>query len=237
MTMTGPVDGLDAGSVEDLRRHGRDDIIDALDSAIRAAKADWISQAKQDRAGTVDGTTLGEQIDWRLGSLRQAGEQLLAGVEVSVALTGDEPGQESVTIMGVAVLGRANGSAWEVKLCEVLPRRRLGPRFDAAYAYAAAHHADDTRKGTQIPYLAHLLAVASLVLEMQSDSEDEAIAALLHDVVEDDGGMRAAGEIVRRFGPTCCGSCWPTAIRRRAQAAVARAQGEIRRRASAQGAR
>ena len=76
----------------------------------------------------------------------------------------------------------------------------MSERFDAAFAYASAHHAEQTRKGTQIPYVAHLLAVASLVLEMQSGEEDEAIAALLHDVVEDGGGMRAAGEIMRRFG-------------------------------------
>jgi (p)ppGpp synthase/HD superfamily hydrolase len=76
---------------------------------------------------------------------------------------------------------------------------RLTARFDEALLYATAHHRRQLRKGTTIPYAAHLLAVASIVLEMES-SEDEAIGALLHDVVEDGGGMRALGEIEERFG-------------------------------------
>ena len=66
----------------------------------------------------------------------------------------------------------------------------LTERFDDALHYAIAHHAQQLRKGTPIPYAAHLLAVASLVLEMHGD-EDEAIGALLHDVVEDGGGPTA----------------------------------------------
>lgn len=76
----------------------------------------------------------------------------------------------------------------------------LTERFDAALHYATRHHARQLRKGTPIPYAAHLLACASLVLEMQGD-EDEAIGALLHDVVEDGGGRRALEEISERFGP------------------------------------
>jgi GTP pyrophosphokinase len=76
----------------------------------------------------------------------------------------------------------------------------LTERFDAALHYATRHHARQLRKGTPVPYAAHLLAVASLVLEMHGD-EDEAIAGLLHDVVEDGGGSRALGEIEARFGP------------------------------------
>jgi (p)ppGpp synthase/HD superfamily hydrolase len=76
----------------------------------------------------------------------------------------------------------------------------LGPRFEQALGYAISHHRDDRRKGTQIPYAAHLLAVASIVLEMES-SEDEAIAALLHDVIEDGGGPEAEAEIAAQFGP------------------------------------
>ena len=75
----------------------------------------------------------------------------------------------------------------------------LGPRFEEALGYAIGHHRGDRRKGTAIPYAAHLLAVASLVLEMES-AEDEAIAALLHDVVEDGGGEEAEAEIRARFG-------------------------------------
>ncbi|MCW3010182.1 MAG: hypothetical protein JWO90_586 [Solirubrobacterales bacterium] len=75
----------------------------------------------------------------------------------------------------------------------------LTPRFDAALAYALAHHARQLRKGTPVPYAAHLLACASLVLEMEGD-EDEAIGALLHDVVEDGGGPEALTDIAARFG-------------------------------------
>jgi GTP pyrophosphokinase len=76
----------------------------------------------------------------------------------------------------------------------------LTERFDTALHYATRHHARQLRKGTPVPYTAHLLAVASLVLEMQGD-EDEAIAGLLHDVVEDGGGSKALAEIEQLFGP------------------------------------
>lgn len=75
----------------------------------------------------------------------------------------------------------------------------LTARFDAALHYATRHHARQLRKGTPIPYAAHILAVASLVLEMHGD-EDEAIGALLHDVVEDGGGRAALAEIEASFG-------------------------------------
>jgi GTP pyrophosphokinase len=75
----------------------------------------------------------------------------------------------------------------------------LTTRFDAALHYATRHHARQLRKGTPIPYAAHILAVASLVLEMHGD-EDEAIGGLLHDVVEDGGGRDALAEIAREFG-------------------------------------
>lgn len=75
----------------------------------------------------------------------------------------------------------------------------LTARFDAALHYATAHHGRQLRKGTSIPYAAHVLAVASLALEMNGD-EDEAIGGLLHDVVEDGGGSAALAEIERLFG-------------------------------------
>jgi (p)ppGpp synthase/HD superfamily hydrolase len=62
--------------------------------------------------------------------------------------------------------------------------RRLSARFDQALAYASHLHATQTRKGSRTPYIAHLMGVAALVLE-DGGSEDEAIAALLHDAVED----------------------------------------------------
>jgi (p)ppGpp synthase/HD superfamily hydrolase len=76
----------------------------------------------------------------------------------------------------------------------------LGPRLQRAFRYAAEKHEGQTRKQTAVPFLSHLMAVASLVLEAGGD-EDLAIAALLHDVVEDCGGMPRLREIRRRFGP------------------------------------
>jgi (p)ppGpp synthase/HD superfamily hydrolase len=68
-----------------------------------------------------------------------------------------------------------------------------------AFRYAAAKHAGQTRKQTAVPYLSHLMAVTSLVLEGGGD-EQMAIAALLHDVVEDCGGTPRLREVRRKFG-------------------------------------
>lgn len=76
----------------------------------------------------------------------------------------------------------------------------LSARFDEALVFAVEHHRLQLRKGTPIPYVAHVLAVAALVLEM-GGSEDEAIAGLLHDVIEDGGGVAAENEIREHFGP------------------------------------
>lgn len=75
----------------------------------------------------------------------------------------------------------------------------LGPRFLEAVELAARCHADHTRKGTEIPYLGHLLAVAGLVLQAGGE-EEEAIAALLHDVLEDRRECVTPSEIEERFG-------------------------------------
>lgn len=75
----------------------------------------------------------------------------------------------------------------------------LTARFDDALVLARNLHADQVRKGTAIPYVSHLLAVSSIVLD-HDGTEDEAIAALLHDAVEDQGGDAARTEIRRRFG-------------------------------------
>ena len=75
----------------------------------------------------------------------------------------------------------------------------LTARFDSALVYAAALHREQVRKANDTPYLAHLLAVAAIVIEHGGD-EDEAIAALLHDAVEDQGGQSVADEITVRFG-------------------------------------
>jgi (p)ppGpp synthase/HD superfamily hydrolase len=76
---------------------------------------------------------------------------------------------------------------------------QLTKRFDHAVKFARKAHKTQARKGTEIPYISHLLGVTSIVLEMQG-SEDEAIAALLHDVVEDCGGAPMAERVREKFG-------------------------------------
>jgi hypothetical protein len=72
-------------------------------------------------------------------------------------------------------------------------------RFADAFAYANSAHRGQKRKGTKIPCVSHVLAVASIVLNHGGD-EEEAIAALLHDVPEDCGGRPRLDEIRRQFG-------------------------------------
>jgi HD domain len=71
--------------------------------------------------------------------------------------------------------------------------------FAEALTMAVELHARDVRKGTQIPYVSHLLAVSSLVMELGGD-EHQAIAALLHDAAEDHGGEEMLATIGERFG-------------------------------------
>lgn len=77
--------------------------------------------------------------------------------------------------------------------------RKLGPRFLRAFLWAAEKHSGQTRQASTIPYIAHLMGVASQVLEAGGD-EDLAIAALFGDVVEDCGGAPMLKEVRRRFG-------------------------------------
>jgi (p)ppGpp synthase/HD superfamily hydrolase len=78
---------------------------------------------------------------------------------------------------------------------------KLTPRFDRACSYAREVHDGQARKGSGTPYLGHLLGVASIVLD-DGGSEDEAIAALLHDAAEDQGGRAQLEQIRERFGDT-----------------------------------
>ena len=71
--------------------------------------------------------------------------------------------------------------------------------FEEAFIFANQLHAHQTRKGSDTPYIAHLMSVAALVLESGCD-EDIVIAALLHDAVEDQGGYQTLKEIRQRFG-------------------------------------
>lgn len=75
----------------------------------------------------------------------------------------------------------------------------LTERFDRALTYASELHRSQTRKGSAVPYISHRLGVAALAIEAGAD-EDQAIAALLHDAVEDQGGLPQLEEIRRRFG-------------------------------------
>src|SRR5438477_2738953 len=76
---------------------------------------------------------------------------------------------------------------------------QLTAKFTKGLDYARVLHAADVRKGTTIPYLAHLVAVASIVLE-NGGTEDQAIAALLHDAGEDHGGELRIEAIRAEFG-------------------------------------
>lgn len=75
----------------------------------------------------------------------------------------------------------------------------LSPRFEQALTYASILHCGQFRKATRIPYISHLLSVAALVLE-HGGHEDEAIAALLHDAIEDAGGQPRLEDLRQRFG-------------------------------------
>ena len=75
----------------------------------------------------------------------------------------------------------------------------LTDRFQRALAYSTELHAGQSRKGTSVPYIGHLLSVTGIALEHGAD-EDEAIGALLHDAVEDAGGQPTLMEIRKRFG-------------------------------------
>nr|WP_199292143.1 HD domain-containing protein [Coleofasciculus sp. FACHB-712] len=77
----------------------------------------------------------------------------------------------------------------------------LSQRFTDALTFATALHANQIRKGSGVPYISHLLGVTSIALE-HGANEDEAIAALLHDAIEDQGGAATREEIRRRFGDT-----------------------------------
>lgn len=75
----------------------------------------------------------------------------------------------------------------------------LTDRFDDALSYASCLHREQRRKGSDIPYISHLLSVAALVLE-HGGNEDQAIAGLLHDAAEDQGGSETLEDIRRRYG-------------------------------------
>lgn len=84
-------------------------------------------------------------------------------------------------------------------MADELLKQPLTVRFSAALTLACELHRNQSRKGTQIPYVSHLLSVAAIALE-HGATEDEAIAAVLHDAVEDQGGPPVAARIRAQFG-------------------------------------
>jgi (p)ppGpp synthase/HD superfamily hydrolase len=82
---------------------------------------------------------------------------------------------------------------------ETTAKTLLTTRFEEALIYATRLHSSQLRKGTNTPYVSHLLSVAALVLEDGGD-EEQAIAALLHDAIEDCGGDKTRQEIQQKFG-------------------------------------
>src|SRR5688500_7318395 len=91
----------------------------------------------------------------------------------------------------------------------------LSARFDEALKYAHDVHREQTRKGTAAPYISHLIGVSSIVLD-DGGTEDEAVAALLHDAAEDHGGRTRLEDIRARFGDAVakivedCTDSWET---------------------------
>jgi len=81
---------------------------------------------------------------------------------------------------------------------------KLTPRFEQALVYAARLHAGQVRKVSNVPYLAHLLGTAAIALQFGAD-EEQAIAALLHDAVEDQGGLSRLAELEKKFGARVAG--------------------------------
>ena len=105
----------------------------------------------------------------------------------------------------------------------------LSDRFEQALQFAAATHRTQIRKGSGIPYVGHLLGVCSLVIE-DGGSEDEAIAALLHDAAEDQGGQAMLDRDPARFGDHVADDRRGVHRHARvAQAAVAGAQADLHR--------
>ncbi len=84
-------------------------------------------------------------------------------------------------------------------MSEITTSPRLGEKFQEALGYAAALHNTQTRKASEVPYVGHLLSVAGLVIEADG-TEIEAIAGLLHDAAEDQGGDATLAEIEELFG-------------------------------------
>jgi (p)ppGpp synthase/HD superfamily hydrolase len=76
---------------------------------------------------------------------------------------------------------------------------KLSRQFEKALVYATRIHGGQLRKKTKIPYIGHILGVTAIAMEYGAN-ETEAIAALLHDAVEDCGGKKRLRDIEKIFG-------------------------------------
>jgi len=83
----------------------------------------------------------------------------------------------------------------------------FSPRITEAFALMCELHHDQRRKGSDTPYIAHLMSAAALVAEY-GGNEDQFIAALLHDAVEDRGGLPTLERIKAAFGPLVADYVW-----------------------------
>ena len=96
----------------------------------------------------------------------------------------------------------ASSNNYQLSIVEIMQQTNnffFSDRFEKALVYASQLHKQQVRKGSGVPYISHLLSVAALVLENGGD-EDQAIAALLHDAIEDQGGDRTRQKIKQQFG-------------------------------------
>jgi (p)ppGpp synthase/HD superfamily hydrolase len=120
-------------------------------------------------------------------------------------LTGRLSRLTAIAVVAVAsvdhlVLARLRPSSLPIMVESGATASLLTERFQRAFAVASEVHGRQLRKGTRIPYLAHLMSVAALVLE-HGGGEDAAIGGLLHDAVEDSGdGKEMEARIRREFG-------------------------------------
>ena len=113
--------------------------------------------------------------------------------------SGQDLGETAVVPQRAAALGGVPTTAEGNPAMTTPTGTQFSDRFAAACAEAVAVHGREFRKGTSVPYLSHPLAVASIAIDFGAN-EDQAIAALLHDAVEDGGGQEKLDELREEFG-------------------------------------
>lgn len=125
--------------------------------------------------------------------------ELREGIEADPAVDGPAFLREVDRVMVLAFGGVGPHRLSDQLLADPEPPA-LGQRYGEAVVYATGLHRDQRRKGTAIPYVAHLLGASAFLLEQPAVDEDQAIAALLHDAIEDQGDQTDLPSIAERFG-------------------------------------